>query len=515
MNQTRRLILNVVATNGRTIYQLACGLLTGRWMLLALGAEGYGLLGLIGGLIAFMSVFNSVLTSSVSRYYTYSVGESDGDPNQGCELCQRWFNASLTLHFVVPLLIFLVGYPLGEWVVRNCLQIPGDRLLSCLWVFRFSCISCFVGLVCVPFRSMYVAKQEIAELTIYSFVTSTLHVVVTYYMATHARDWLVPTAAWLMLQIVMPSLIVAVRALFVYRECRIVPRYMVDGFYLSRLLSFAGWNFLGDLGVIVRNQGISILVNRFLGPVFNASHTVSEAVSGHAQMFSNEVNASFLPAITHACGAKNLKLMENLVHSCSKFSALLIVLVIVPLTLEMPMIVKMWLKNPPPDAAALCGCICWMCLINKITSGLWMAIMANGRIILLQTFLFFIYSLTTAAVWIAFSVGGGLLWVGYASVMTMTLTSVARIVLCHRQRLVPVSHWFVYVCAPILVVTGLGWLSGWFCRQTLAPSWSRVGIVCCVAEFVIIVGAWRFVLKDAERTFVVERMRKILGAGAE
>ena len=43
MTQNRRIVLNIVATYGRSLYALVLGLFTARWVLEALGQVDYGL----------------------------------------------------------------------------------------------------------------------------------------------------------------------------------------------------------------------------------------------------------------------------------------------------------------------------------------------------------------------------------------------------------------------------------------------------------------------------------------
>ncbi len=42
--QNRRIVLNIVATYGRSLYALVIGLFCGRWTLMALGEVDYGLM---------------------------------------------------------------------------------------------------------------------------------------------------------------------------------------------------------------------------------------------------------------------------------------------------------------------------------------------------------------------------------------------------------------------------------------------------------------------------------------
>ena len=48
MSPNRRIFLNIIATYGRSLYALVCGLFTARWVLEALGQVDLGLYGLMG-----------------------------------------------------------------------------------------------------------------------------------------------------------------------------------------------------------------------------------------------------------------------------------------------------------------------------------------------------------------------------------------------------------------------------------------------------------------------------------
>lgn len=94
MTENRRIILNFVATYGRSIYALVVGLCCGRWTLMALGPIDYGLMGLIGGLVGCVTFLNGLLSSAIGRFYAISVGAARKSGNElvGLEECRKWFN---------------------------------------------------------------------------------------------------------------------------------------------------------------------------------------------------------------------------------------------------------------------------------------------------------------------------------------------------------------------------------------------------------------------------------------
>ena len=60
MTPNRRIFLNIVATYGRSVFALFCGLFSSRWVLMSLGQEDYGFWGVVGGLVAFIGFITAL-----------------------------------------------------------------------------------------------------------------------------------------------------------------------------------------------------------------------------------------------------------------------------------------------------------------------------------------------------------------------------------------------------------------------------------------------------------------------
>ena len=114
MTANKRIFLNVMATYGRSLFGLACGLFSARWVLEALGKEDFGLYGVVGALTIFISFLNMMLSGALGRYYAFSIGEAkkaadNGRAADGLENCRRWFNTALSIHTIVPVVLMLIG----------------------------------------------------------------------------------------------------------------------------------------------------------------------------------------------------------------------------------------------------------------------------------------------------------------------------------------------------------------------------------------------------------------------
>ena len=396
---------------------------------MALGQVDFGLFGVIGGLMVFISFFNTVLAGAVSRYYAFSVGAAKGAVSgEGIEECRKWFNTALTIHTAFPAILVVVGYPVGIWAIENWLTIPLDRVADCVWVFRFACLSCFVGMVNVPFTAMYTAKQYIAELTIYSFVTTAMNVCFVYYMVCHPRIWLTGWALWTCVITIIPQLIICIRALIIFPECRLNRHYICRLDYLRKIGSYAGWQLLGCFCGLLRTQGITILINKFFGPKVNASMSIANSVNSQSSTLSSSLLGAFTPAITSACGAKDYARMTRLAYSAGKFGALLTLVFVIPLGLELPEVLRIWLRNPPAFTTGLCYCMIVYHLVDVCTNGHMIVVNAIGRIAEYQVVLSLVSIFTLPAAAFCLYLGGSPYWVGYVLIVAIGLNSLGRVI---------------------------------------------------------------------------------------
>lgn len=511
MSPNRRIFLNIVATYGRSLYALVCGLFISRWVLAALGKTDFGLYGVVGGLTVFIAFLNTLLSIATGRFYAYAEGQAqksarEGQAELGLEECRKWFSTAVLLHTVVPLVLLVIGYPSGMYAVEHWLTIPPDRMDACRWVFRFVCISCFVGMLNVPFQAMYTAKQYIAELTVYGVAATTANVFFMYYMVTHPGEWLAKYALWMCFVSVVPQMLICLRALKVFPECRYRGSYAWNKARILELSSFAFWQAFGGLGAVLRGQGIQILVNKYFGPVYNASMSIANQVSAQSQTLSGAMQAAFAPAITAACGAGRYDEMRALAYRTSKFGMLLALIFVLPLALELRTVLNLWLIEPPPYTAELCWCILLMAIIDKSAAGHMLAVAAKGKIAAYQTFLGGSLILTLPLAWIMVVVGFGFVSIGWAMVITMMMCSWGRVWFARRLVGMSARYWLIKIMLPMGLVAGVVGAVGFMVRFLLASSLGRVLSTAIVCETLLLPLAWFVLLDSSERLYLTNRI---------
>ena len=511
MTANRRIWLNIAATYARNAYSLALGLVTARWLLLSLGQTDYGLFGVVGGLIAFVTFFNRLLAGAVSRFYAIAIGQSKrkGNREAGLQECRRWFTAAVSVHTVVPLVLVAIGWPLGIYAVDHWLVIPPDRVAACHWVWRFACLSAFVGMVNVPFRAMYTAKQEIAELTVLNVMSATLNAGLLYYMVSHPGDWLARYAFWHCLLAILPRLLICARALVVYPECRLRRDCLWNFGDIRKIASYAGWNAIGSIGKIVRAKGMMVLVNQMYGPAQNAAVSVATRLASRTNTFAQSIVTSISPAIISAHGAGKRERMLRLVFRVSKLGGMLVVLASLPLLLEVQEVMRLWLKKPPAESPFLCACVLVVLLLGKISSGERIAIAASGRMAAYQMGTGLVNILAIPTAWLMMRNGLGLATVGYVSIGAAVLGVAQRVFFAHRLAGIPAGDWLRRVVLPLAGLILAGGAVALIPRLAMAASLLRIVATTLAAEAVMLPVSWLVVIDVEERAYVREKFDKI------
>lgn len=510
MTENRRIVLNIAATYGRSLFALACGIFGGRWALMSLGEVDYGLHGLVAGLTVFISFFNDVLGTSLGRFYALAVGRARVMGDDGLEECRHWFSLAVIIHTILPVCLFVVGWPIGEWVIRHYLTIPPDRMAACLWVFRFSCVGCFIGMVSVPFGAMYGAKQYIAELTVYGFVCTTLNIIVLGYMVTHPGDWLVKYAFWLTLLGVVPTIMIACRSVRLFPECRFRLAYCRDFGKLKQLLVFSFWQGFGAFTTMMRTNGIAVIVNRHFGPSLNAALAVARNLGGKADELANAMLGAFTPAVTSAYGAGDMSRAFALADRIGKFGVLSSLVFMVPCAVELPYLMRLWLVNPPEYATPFCLMVMLQRVINKMTKGHTLLIQATGRIGLYEFLVAVLGFVMLGVTLVLIRCGAGPFSICYSLVGFAISYAGLRPFFARRLVGLSIMGWVSGVLVPLACTAALAVLSGVLLRSCMQECFARFLVAASVSEIVLCSLAWFWLFDAEERVLVIDKAKGAL-----
>ena len=475
---------------------------------MALGEVDYGLVGVVGGLAGFISFLNSLMAESLVRFYAYSVGAAkvEKDSQKGLEECRKWFSIAVAIHTILPALLIIAGYPCGIWAVKNWLVIPPDRIEACVWVWRCVCLSCFVSMVTVPFGAMYTAKQEIAELTVYSVVSGTVYVGLAYVMTLSNRDWLVYYAAVTCAVAVVPAAIIALRAVAKYPECKFRISYLSEWQSFRELFRYAGLRFFGALSQLLTSQGMALAVNKMLGPARNAAMSIGMNLSSKAQMLTLSFRGALQPAITNATGERDEVRANSLSYRTCLVSTLGILVFAIPLVIEVDEVMFLWLKNPPHGSGLLCQVMLVALVVDNLTVGLVMRIFATGRIAMFQMVEAFVWisALLIACGWML--LGGDVVGVAVGFLVMYSMDNVLKLYCAKQTAGMSVRYWLRRVALPVLIVAMATFVIGYIPSLLMSQSFLRLLVTTAACELVFVPLVWNFAIGDVERKMILARL---------
>ncbi|HAQ57610.1 MAG TPA: hypothetical protein DCR32_01115 [Opitutae bacterium] len=498
MTPSQRIALNTAVTYGRSIVAMALGLLGSRWIFGSLGEVDYGLMAVVSALIATVYFINMGISSTSARYFAFSIGEGTS------EQTNRWFNAALCLHVILVPVLILVVWLLGEWALRDFLNIPEARLTTALWVFRISLLSAFCGLALSPFIDMFIAKQNILEVSLWALLTSLVNFGLAFTLLYYSGD------RWLFITVGMASFAIialcaqAIRATMLYDECRIRFRLWLDFVRIWELCKFSGWGVFGAMGELCRGQGLAVLLNHRFTPMHypqvNASFTVGLSLSSYTQSLSHALLQAFTPEITATEGRGERSKMLQHANRVSKYGTFLTLLFAIPLILEIDYVLELWLVEPPQLAGAMTRLILIAFIIERCTTGQTAAVNAKGKIAGYHITIGTSMLLTLPIAWLLLAAGFEAIAVCWAYLLTVLLCLLGK--LYWAKRLVGLSPigWLREVLLPCSVVMICGLVAGAFVRQCfLEASLFRLGSVIIMSLASCSIIGWVYLISSTER----------------
>lgn len=504
MKPSERIVLNTAATYTRSVIAVALALFSSRWVLNALGQTDFGIFSVVGSIIIFVVFLNTVMAGSVGRHYAYAIGQDD------VVEVNRWFNAALSIHLCFAILLIIIGWPIGEYLISHVLNIPADRVQTALGVFRVSLISAFFSMLSIPFVAMFTAKQRIAELAVWGLIQAVMVFILAWFLLYVPGDRLLFYAFGMVTILVFIYGAQIIRARSIFCECAIDLQYWFDKWRLKKMFSFAGWNLIGNLGGTLREQGSAIMLNIFFGPKVNAAYGIANQVSQQANQLAASMIGAFMPEITASEGRGDRERMLDLSSRACKFGTLLVILFAVPLIVEIDYVLKLWLVTPPKYTALFCQLILCTFLIDRMSAGYMIAVNAHGKIAAYQSTIGTILLLTLPLGWLFLKMGFAPTSVGIAFVITVAICSFGRILWAKELFGISINKWIVSVLIPCFGVAFAAALFAFAPSWFLQPSFVRLLSAVSASILATIISSWYIALDDKERNFIIDNSQRVL-----
>lgn len=428
----------------RLLIVATVGLYSSRVVLDVLGESDYGIYNVVGSVVVLLSFLRVSLMVATNRYIAYDLGVGD------FERMKKNFSMCVNVHVILAAILFVVLEAVGPWFIAHHLNITPGRMTAAQVVFQLSLVTMCLDIVRSPYNSAIIAHERLNFYTLTSLVDVFLKLVLIFALRYILFDKLIVYGSMMLVVSVVMLLWYVWFCGRNFHETRY--RYHWDGSKFRELLSYSGWSLVvnaADIGVV---ESINIFINWFGGVVANAAAGVANQVNGQLLGVLGSFTQSYSPQIVKSYARGDLEYFNRLLFSMSKLSFFLLFTVNFPVAVYIRFILDLWLVNPPEMAHIFIIPIMAFSLIDAMSSPMFNAVHATGKIRTHQILMASIKILNIPIIYILLK-GGAPLYAAYVVWAAINLVCcIVRIIYMGHLIQLPVLRYFKDVFGSIIAV---------------------------------------------------------------
>lgn len=363
---------NAAALYLRSAVSLLIQLIAVRYLLKYLGADSYGLYGLVGSIVWIAESLRGIFSSSLQRFLNIEAGKGN------TENLNDIFNVGLRLIAVMAsgAIILLI---VGGFIVIPYLNIPPDLKFAAKMVLILSSITLGVHLLTTVLDAVIIAHEQFNFLAYVSIAHSVLKLasVLVLVLFPNAR------VEWYSLFILIAGFAVLVTN-YIYcktKYCQIIkPAHVQNKSYYKEIGSFTAYKSLGSSITSAQTAGVNILLNVFGSLVVNTARTIAYQIINAVNILVWNLITGFTPRCIQLYGEGNYQEFNRLLFMMMKSTLLLNTILGFVLTMFMQPLLMIWLGEIPEYTESFIPIIFLYFIIRAIQDGLDLLFTASGKI---------------------------------------------------------------------------------------------------------------------------------------
>lgn len=499
----KRIAKNTLVLYVRMFIMMAISLYTSRVVLKILGVEDFGIYNVVGGIVSMMGVINGAMSVSTTRYLTFELGKGD------MVRLKQTFRMCVNIYGLLALILLILSETIGLWFLNTQLVIPDNRMVAANWLFQFSILSAIFSLLTNPYNAVIISREKMSIYAYISLADAVLKLAIVYLLLFISYDKLIVYGFMLMLLIILNTSIYFIYCNRKYQESRY--SFYWETSLFKQLLSYTGWNLFGSASSLVKGQGLNILLNMFFNPSVNAARGIAYQVNTTVNQFFTNFYTAVRPQITKYYAQQDLDNMFKLVFRSSKMAFFLILLISLPLIIEAPYVIQLWLGQLPEFVVPFMRLILVITAVDAMANPLMTTAHATGKIALYQ---FVVGTMTILNIPISYTLlyyGGDPLTVFYISLIIAILNLFIRLWIVKRLVDFPVWDYVRTVLLTCVLVCVISAVIPCVVYELLQDdNFVRFMIVCVLSVSSSLFAMYVVGLSAEERQIVMKYAKKII-----
>ena len=321
-----------------------------------------------------LGFLNSSMAAATQRFISFAHGEGN------TEKVKRIFNMSSVLHWGIAVMVLFLLEGAGYFFFNETLNIAPDRISVAKLIYQFMVISTLFTVISVPYEAVITSHENMKVYAVMGVIEAFLKLGIALYITYSAIDHLVMYGILMTALSILLLIIKRIYCQRVYEECHLHIKYYYDKPLLKEMGSFAGWSLFSSSSSMITNYGSTIIINIFYGTILNAAQSIVGQISGQLSVLGNTISKAINPIIGKSIGSGNRNYMLKVSLFSGKISFFLLAILYLPFMVQIPFILKLWLKFVPEYTVIFCIFQLIRNLIEQLYLTLSSTIAAEGNI---------------------------------------------------------------------------------------------------------------------------------------
>lgn len=501
LSNNKRIAKNAIFLYGRLILTMFISLYTTRVVLNVLGVVDFGIYNVVCGFVALFSFLNTTMSNGIQRFYNYEAGKN------GIESVTKVYQTAILIQILLVLLILLVIEPFGIWYINNVMVIPNDRIFAANWVFQFSLFSLILLILQVPFSAAVMAHEKMDYYATVGILDAFLKLVIVLVLPYIEADSLIVYGLFVFMVSVLNFLLYFVYALKNFKELKLAKVFHKDLF--KNIFKFTGWNLVEMFAWTTQGQGVNMVMNFFCGPVVNAAQGIASNISSAVNSFCSNLSVAFRPQLVQSYAAGNYVRTTNMMFTMSKAMFVMMIMMVIPLSLEMNFILKIWLGDVIPEYTLQFAILVLLSMLPRnMTMALSQVVHASGKMKNYQLGSAIIILLVLPISYVLLKLGYSPVYIYVCNIIIFILLWIVDLYLLRKIFSFSMKKYFKMVAIPCILIMLISAVFPYIVHQFMSESFLRLVIVSVVAIIAIVIISYIILLNNKEKELLIGMLRK-------
>ena len=499
----KRIAKNSLFMTIRMVLVMFITFYTSRVILEVLGVVDFGVYNVVAGFVTMFGFFNSSLSNGIQRFYNFELGKNGEDG------ARRVYNMALLIQMLLALIIVLPTEFIGTWYLHNKMVIPEERMYAAECIFQLSLVAFVLNIMLAPYTAAVMAHERMNFYAIISVCDVIIKLGGVLIIPLLEGDTLI------LYGIIMAS-VALINLLTYIWYCKrnfveIKKEPGLKSSLLKDMLSFSGWNILGTLGQMLKDQGVNLILNYFFGPIVNAARGIANQVNGGLQSFVTNITIPVRPQVVQSYAQGNIKRSLNLTYTISKASCYFLLLMALPILLEIDYILHIWLgDNIPSNTSIFVIIIILNTFLTNLNAAISSIVHATGKMKVYQ-----LCGGTISLISVIFVYVAMLIWdipsIAFVIILGLDIVRqiVALIVLKSILSEFSIGLYCRNVILPVLIVSVLSLVGPVIAHSLMTEGFGRLITVLIVSSISILASIFTVGLNNTEKSLTLQFLRNI------